>query len=133
MYPASTNRYKLKAGFPAKEFLLTFFSKDGEKQDILTRSYPYFVNDKLKYIYSIGNDANYSDRQIAKILDYRNRYFKKKEKHTNGTGFTLSDFIGISTQVREMLEIAKKVAVKNAPVMIWGQTGTGKEISTMPA
>lgn len=128
MYPASTNRYKMYPGHPAKEFMLSFFSKNGEKHDVLTKSYPYFVNDKLKYIYSIGQDAGYSDRRIARILEYRNKYIKRREKQQNGTYFTFDDFIGISPQVKQMIEVAKRVAVRNVPVMIWGQTGTGKEI-----
>ncbi|MBQ2764011.1 MAG: sigma 54-interacting transcriptional regulator [Firmicutes bacterium] len=128
MYPASTNRYKIYPGHPAKEFMLSFFSKNGEKHDVLTKSYPYFINDKLKYIYSIGQDASYSDRRIARILEYRNKYIKKREKQQNGTYFTFDDFIGTSPQVREMIETAKRVAVRNIPVMICGQTGTGKEI-----
>lgn len=128
MYPASTNRYKIYPGHPAKEFMLSFFSKNGEKHDVLTKSYPYFINNKLKYIYSIGNDASYSDRRIARILEYRNKYLKKQEKQPNGTYFTFDDFIGVSPQVKNMLRVAKKVAIKNVPVTIWGQTGTGKEI-----
>lgn len=128
MYPASTNRYKIYPGHPAKEFMLSFFSKNGEKHDVLTKSYPYFVNEKLKYIYSIGNDASYSDRRIARILEYRNKYLKKREKQPNGTYFTFDDFIGVSPLVKNMLDVAKKVAIKNVPVTIWGQTGTGKEI-----
>ncbi|MGI5874073.1 MAG: sigma-54 interaction domain-containing protein [Bacillota bacterium] len=128
MYPASTNRYKIQPGYPAKEFMLGFYSANGEKHDILTKSYPFFVGSDLKYIFSIGYDAVYSDRHIAKILEYRNKYLNQKEKQANGTSYTFDDFIGSAPAVRELISVAKRIAVRNSPVMIWGQTGTGKEI-----
>ncbi len=42
--------------------------------------------------------------------------------------YTLSDFIGISPAVQEMLRFAQKVAVHDYPVLIRGETGCGKEI-----
>ncbi|SCJ48632.1 Transcriptional regulatory protein ZraR [uncultured Eubacterium sp.] len=42
--------------------------------------------------------------------------------------YTLADFIGNSPAVQDMIIFAKKVAVKNYPVLIRGETGCGKEI-----
>lgn len=42
--------------------------------------------------------------------------------------YTLADFIGNSPEVTDMIAFAKKVAVKNYPVLIRGETGCGKEI-----
>ncbi|MDO4542862.1 MAG: sigma 54-interacting transcriptional regulator [Bacillota bacterium] len=119
---------QVEGGLPRQGIPAIFFNIEGKKQDILTRSYPYFVGDTLKFIYSIGDDAAYSDQQIAKILAYRNKYNKKKSKHSNGTNFTLDDFVGRNRQITDILRIAKRVAVKNSPILICGQTGTGKEI-----
>lgn len=46
----------------------------------------------------------------------------------NGTRYRFSDIIGSGTAIQESLRIAKMAASSPSPVMIHGQTGTGKEL-----
>ena len=128
MMPSGHNRFSGLADAPAKEFLLSFFNSSGKKCDILTKSYPLYMDGKLKYICSIGHNTDYSDRQIAQILDFRKKHLNEKETYANGTSYTFESFIGNDVKVREMIDIAQRVALKDSTVLICGPTGTGKEI-----
>ncbi|HMM06014.1 MAG TPA: sigma 54-interacting transcriptional regulator [Clostridiales bacterium] len=128
MMPSGYNRFSGLTESPAKEFLLSFFNCNGKKCDILTRSYPFYLDGKLKYICSIGHNTDYSDRQIARILDFRKKHLQEKQTFANGTSYTFDSFIGNDVKVREMIDIAKRVALKESTVLICGPTGTGKEI-----
>lgn len=129
MIPAGFNRFTDNADSSHVEIVFSFFNTQGKKMDILSRSFPFRFLEKLEYVFSIGTNTDYSDRQIAKILESRKKLLlKSKGKLANGTSFALSDFMGQNDKVLDLLDIAKKIAVKSSPVLICGQTGTGKEI-----
>ena len=46
----------------------------------------------------------------------------------NGTIYIFDDIIGKSESMQETIAMAKRFAVKKMPVMIYGETGTGKEM-----
>ncbi len=46
----------------------------------------------------------------------------------NGTQFSFADLVGSSSNFRQSVEIAKKAADSLSPIMIQGETGTGKEL-----
>lgn len=56
-------------------------------------------------------------RELADKVDMQNRAF-----------FTFDSIVGDSPQLKESIELAKKVAIHDAKVMIEGESGTGKEI-----
>ncbi len=53
----------------------------------------------------------------------------KKDKHlANGTRFRFTDIIGKSRQFLDCIDAAKMAALSVSPVMLSGETGTGKEL-----
>ncbi|MGB3913916.1 MAG: sigma 54-interacting transcriptional regulator, partial [Thermacetogeniaceae bacterium] len=53
---------------------------------------------------------------------------QKRRKHANGTIFEFDDIIGESDSIKQTIKIAKKFARSLSPVIIQGETGTGKEL-----
>ena len=53
---------------------------------------------------------------------------KALAKSTRGTRYSLSDFIGASPQVLEVKRRARLAAGRDMPVLVLGETGTGKEV-----
>lgn len=53
---------------------------------------------------------------------------KKRRQFENGTRFRFQDIIGTSRQFLESVETAKMAAQSASPVMLFGETGTGKEL-----
>lgn len=55
--------------------------------------------------------------------------FRLKTKQLkNGTSYVFNDIVGESDAMKSTVTIAKRFASKQAPVMIYGETGTGKEL-----
>jgi arginine utilization regulatory protein len=52
----------------------------------------------------------------------------KSKNRLNGTSFTLDDIIGVSQSIRQSVKQARKIAPTPSAVMIYGETGTGKEL-----
>ncbi|NLP30027.1 MAG: sigma 54-interacting transcriptional regulator [Clostridiales bacterium] len=46
----------------------------------------------------------------------------------SGAKYTFNDFIGVSDEILSVIKIAKKASQYNYPVLIRGETGTGKEL-----
>ncbi|MDO4542073.1 MAG: sigma 54-interacting transcriptional regulator, partial [Bacillota bacterium] len=83
---------------------------------------------KLEYIYSLGYYINYSEKRLNRIAEYRQKYLNKHLRVENNTQYTLYDIIGSSEAIENTVYMARKVANNNAPVLIYGDTGTGKEL-----
>lgn len=52
----------------------------------------------------------------------------EKQKDQNRAFYTFHSIVGISASIRDVVEIAKKVATIDTDVMITGESGTGKEL-----
>lgn len=56
------------------------------------------------------------------------KVYEKHPHHTRFSGYTFDNIIGNGKKMREAVELAQKVAPQNTPIMLVGETGTGKEI-----
>jgi arginine utilization regulatory protein len=61
---------------------------------------------------------------VRPVLGKKNNESKKK----TGASWTLADLITGSSVVQEVIEKAKKIATTSSPVLVFGATGTGKEL-----
>ncbi len=111
---------------PLLDQYMTYTTITGRKVDIVYNSYPFFQNDKLSAIISIGRDKPSINELITTALNSFNS--KKTNKITNGTLYTFEDIIGNSAASQRTLKQARKVAQNQSTVMIVGETGTGKEL-----
>ena len=98
------------------------------KTSLLSTSYQFNYNNKPEYNYSVGFYLDYTRFQFLKIMEYQQLLRDNTDSFKNKTRFSFADFIGESMEIKALLELAHKVAVKNSPVLIYGETGTGKEI-----
>lgn len=73
----------------------------------------------LKRIKRIFADADASDRSLGEIYDLVSK---------SGSGYAFEDFIGEDPTVKDLIEKAEKSAASKLPILIIGETGTGKEI-----
>ncbi len=55
-------------------------------------------------------------------------YLKQKEQNDYSSIYSFEDILGKSRSIREAVEMAKKVSLLNADVLIIGESGTGKEL-----
>lgn len=63
-----------------------------------------------------------------KVAEYRNLFLEETVRIENGTQYTLNDIIGESESIKNAVNKARLIATKNVPVLLRGETGTGKEL-----
>ncbi len=75
-------------------------------------------------------DAVSYPRKTLPLQQGKNRYgtMEKRMQFINGTQFTFLDIIGDSWDLSKSVEAAKLSARSRSPVMLFGETGTGKEL-----
>jgi len=98
-------------------------SRSGKVANTITSSYPLFAKGTINGV-------------ICFVKDYE--LFRKSKPMTaanecrsdlgNSTQYTFSDLIGSGVDFIRVKEMAQKAAASTSPIMIQGETGTGKEL-----
>ncbi|MCG8533033.1 MAG: sigma 54-interacting transcriptional regulator [Desulfovibrionales bacterium] len=95
----------------------------GKVVNSITSVYPLYNKEQITGAICFVKD--YALLQQDTPIHPRKPYAKEMG---NGTQFSFSDLVGSSPGFRQAIEIAKKAAISNSPIMIQGETGTGKEL-----
>lgn len=116
-----------KTGKPLLNQVYTYNLADGRITNFMYNAYPFYHNKELTAIYSIGRNMDQIEEFISKTIETNNLLSRSK---TDGTvaRYFLDDIIGRSKNTRDAVKLARKVAVRSSPVLIYGRTGTGKEL-----
>lgn len=125
---ASTIFRTMRTQKASGEQLFSFTDRTGKDIPMFIEAYPFFYEENFEYVYSIGYYVDYSEKRLNKIAEYRQKFIDENVKSTNETRYTLYDIIGSSANTLNAVYMAQKIAVKSSPVMIYGETGTGKEL-----
>jgi len=98
----------------------------GKITNALVNAYPLYSEKRLVGALCVVNEYNITETKIA------NANLLRKPATTtdkpNGTRFTFADIIGRRTDLAESVRIAQMAAQSPSPVLIAGDTGTGKEL-----
>jgi arginine utilization regulatory protein len=116
----------LKTGKPVTNYRTTYYTETGTEINLITSTYPIIIDNKIIGAVSVNNDITTSKHLIDKVIDLQKQLYSNLKK--NGTRYTFDDIIGISPTITNTVKLAKRIAVNLSPVLIYGETGTGKEI-----
>lgn len=116
-------------GRPVRNFIL----KNGLNKSNISHIFPVYCKETLVGLLTVlsFDDLNDLNRLLSHINNQsemalsRDIYNKIAQTESK---YTFADYVGQSPQVRQVIEICKKAAVTDYPVLITGETGTGKEI-----
>lgn len=129
---SSTFYYVLKNKKPLIEHIQHYRNNQGKDVSILTSTMPIIENGKLLGAFEIFKDLTQVMELSDKIVSLQEQFLRKnqnnKTSYENGTKYTFNDIIGRSIPIRELKEKAYKIAYSNSPVLVYGETGTGKEL-----
>lgn len=93
-------------------------------------SYPIFQNGQLSGAVTFEHTEETIQKYYQSIQDTRQalKHFSGNAAPVRFSGYTFENVIGSSEKLRSAVELAQRVAPQNSPVMLVGETGTGKEI-----
>ena len=107
-----------------------WYLKDGTKINAINSSYPIIKNGQLIGAFAFTESIKNLKQHLIKQGAFEQKKFGKPKKEflKNGTSFIFDDIIGSSNEIKEVISFARRLAEKNMPILIQGETGTGKEM-----
>jgi len=108
----------------------SYVTKYGKHVRSVSSSYPININGELVAMLGHQRDVSRFQELYDKILDYQQQSLpanerRKKKKYPY---YTFKDIVGASEEMQKSLHLARITARNSSPVLICGETGTGKEL-----
>lgn len=128
----STFYHVLRTKQPMVDYVQTYSNYRGKKVTTVTSTIPLLKEGKIAGALEIYRPFNSVKELSEKIVSLQKELFKKKSSNSdyggNGTQYTFDDIVGESNAIKELKLKAKKIADSSSPVLVYGETGTGKEL-----
>ena len=126
----SMQKYVLQTGKKVQNVHVKYKTISGKTVDVISSTYPVFSADGQKNVEAaICIYRDISDyMHMAKTIDKLQNDLKNQQLKDNGTQFTFKDVVGSSVATQECVRQGKIAAQTNAPILLAGPTGTGKEV-----
>jgi len=118
----------LKSGEAMLNYRGSYSLYTGKEIHRVGRAYPIKKNGETVGVYSLVRHQKDLNVNLAEAYELQRHVTASNKKNYNGTRYTFDDIIGESATIKEAIEKAKKAAFSTASVLIYGETGTGKEL-----
>lgn len=106
---------------PIKNQAFFYRTCSGKVANTITSSYPLFDNHIINGVICFVKDYELLKKSSPPALECRSDL-------GNGTQYTFEDLIGSGPVFLRVKDTAQKAAASSSPIMIQGETGTGKEL-----
>lgn len=120
---SSTCMRVLRHGHPIINYALSYRSKNADVGNTIHSVFPLRKNGKIIATICFVKDYNILERTIPSFLTPRNN-----DVFAEGTEYTFASIIGSAPEFVRAVKTAKMAANSPSPVMLFGETGTGKEL-----
>lgn len=126
----SIHRIVLKSGIPVIDKYNQYNTIEGTTVNVITSTYPHYENGEPVAVYSIIKDITKLKEITQKNIYLQKQLVENKNSNEfrNGTHFTFDYIVGEDKKTKDTIAVAKKISMKNSNVLIFGETGTGKEL-----
>ncbi len=91
-------------------------------------AYPIKSNGKVIGAFSINRSYEGVRALLMRSIDLQKQLISASDSKKNGTTYDFDSIVGRSEPQRHAVELARRAANSPAPVLIYGETGTGKEL-----
>lgn len=123
----------LKTGIPRINENSEYYSSDGDSVNSIVSNYPYHIKgeeQEVAAVFAISENINQMKDRLIKLggIESKHTYRLRKKLMKNGTVYIFDDIIGESPSMKNAIEMAKRFAARKMPIMLYGETGTGKEM-----
>ncbi len=117
----STIMRALTTGEVIKNYVQNYYNYQMKLVTILSNTVPFYENGEIAGAIEIFSDVDQYKNQ--------NKYYKKQESNIiDRAYYTVDDIVGVSQFVNDIKLKIKKIADSKSPVLVYGETGTGKEL-----
>jgi arginine utilization regulatory protein len=113
----------LKGRAPIVNHALIYRTRMGKVANTLHTVFPLFKNAELRGAICLVREYNVLEETIAAVS-----IPPPESRLPNDTRFIFEDIVGEDPEFQRMLETAKMAADTPSPIMLFGETGTGKEL-----
>ncbi|MGI6685297.1 MAG: sigma-54 interaction domain-containing protein [Bacillota bacterium] len=121
--PTSATLLALKKQEPVLDLYQEYTTISGNRIISVSSSYPLTSNHELAGVLTITKNL-YHYKKIMNIINNTESPIIKD----SSDNYTFEQIIGKSSVLMESIQIARKAAQTNSPILIYGDTGTGKEL-----
>lgn len=111
-----------------------YATRPGRKVDAVANAFPLVQNGQILGAVNLLQDWTHIDKLQKQVLDLQQKLVdissNSKSRHDNPlpAKYSFDDIIHASPDITDIIEHCKKIAQSDSPVMIYGETGTGKEL-----
>jgi len=133
-YNTSTILKVLETGRPIVDYLQTYVNYNGIKITTINTTLPIRVRGKIRGAVEISRDITQVKNLSERIVDLEAELMADtdsdppKRKGGNRAVYNFIDIIGQNKRMLELKSLGFKAARTSSPVMVYGETGTGKEL-----
>jgi arginine utilization regulatory protein len=128
----STFAKVFSTGKPIIKKPTTFFCNDGRRKITITTTLPIKSGDKVVGAYEISEDitgiSNLTEQWVIDNVQLRKDHWEGKDQKSQGKYYTIDSIIGQSDTIRSLKEQILILAGSTSNLLIYGETGTGKEM-----
>lgn len=127
----STLHLVLQTGEKIVDKLQTYVNMQGKHITSINSTYPLYEDGEMVGAVEIAKDISNVMSMYDQILDLSKQLVASKQRNKSSIGtadYHFSDMIGQNKSFHKAVSIAKKAARTPSPVLIYGSTGTGKEL-----
>jgi arginine utilization regulatory protein len=122
----------LEEGKPILDYHQEYSAKNGKYIDVLCSTVPLYSGNKIVGSAAILRDFSKFREMAERMLDLQEK-LSDKWFHTTGvqkkiSRINFSNLIGLNKNFLECIKWAKSASKTDSPVLIFGETGTGKEL-----
>ncbi|WP_242620507.1 sigma-54 interaction domain-containing protein [Senegalia massiliensis] len=120
----------IKNGRPIVNRSQTYLNYKGKKISSVNTTIPLFNDNDLIGAVEIGKDITKIKKLSEELIELRNELTNKEKLKTEDKmrKYTFDHIIGKSESIKKAIRIAKKASNSSSSVLIYGETGTGKEL-----
>ncbi len=121
----------LRTGIPIYNVEQTYTNYRNKKITTINSTFP--IKDSGEIVGAIEISRNITDVKALseKLIDLQNQIHGGKNREgikSDEVKYTFEDIIGNSREILKIKSIGAKVAMSSSPILIYGNTGTGKEL-----
>ncbi len=128
----------IETGKPVLSQQQTLINRKGRAVTMSYSTYPLFYRNRIVGACDISRDITRIKELTEKLLDLQSGLLGKKtvvssktnssRKNPSGARYTFNDLVGQDPGMIELKVAGQKVASSSSPILVYGETGTGKEL-----